>query len=78
MAKEKKLKAPRKPKQAKQEILLPPKIVEVGTEGAANSVQEKVVLPAVRRKIVPHELIPLVESLLIRVENLEKILASKK
>jgi len=74
----KKEKAPRKPKQAKQEVLLPPKILEVGVGGAANSIQEKVVMPACRRKIVPHELIPLVEALLIRVENLELIVASLK
>lgn len=76
MAKEKKGKGPRPAKQSKQEVLLPPKILNVGIDGAANSVQEKVVLPATRKKIVPHELIPLVESLLIRIENLEKRLGS--
>lgn len=70
--KEKKPKAPRKPKQSKQETILPARVVEVASPGQPQIVQEKVVLPKERKKLVAHDLLPLVEGLLIRVENLEK------
>lgn len=68
----------KKPKQDKQEQLLPPKIVEVDKDSAIIGVQEKVVVPAERKKLVPHELIQTVEALLVRVSNLEAELRALK
>lgn len=78
-SKEVKPKKERKPRQAKQEQVLPPKILEVNKDATAVSVQEKLTIPTERKKLVPHELVLTVEALLVRVANLEaEVRALKK
>jgi hypothetical protein len=57
--------------QAQQEQILPPKIIEVGDDGRIIGVQEKVVVALQNKRLLPHEIVLALESLLVRVANLE-------